>query len=291
MDTRINISNEVVIPYYCYAIIQTKCSPTVPVHTYTHFGLSTKIFQDLFPKFPSLFFWSMALRRIDKKKAVTARTARPRAVAIAARQALLARTQRNSLDYSVADSPESPAIQAAPLLNLSVPKSQLTSGLAVMSLHPAPVLPASAEIPASTEIPDSTEIPASAAIPRTIAPPTQYVPVGEKAPKLSAITSRQQAVEITQLLLSKDTPFTPVDVIHQSNYLAMETLLMKKFATDPPRRDDCAFWKTRSNQRFCRELLISAPDNAVSKSDKFFKSHLSLSQGSFSRTRDRLGYK
>jgi hypothetical protein len=233
-----------------------------------------RFFKTFFPKSPSLFFWSMALRRIDKKKAVAARTARPRAVAIAARQAFLARTQRNIPDYSVADPPESPAIQAAPLLNLSVPKSQLTSGLAVMSLHPAPVLPASAEIPASTEIPVSaeipvsTEIPASAAIPRTIAPLTQYVRVGEKAPKLSAIPSRQQAVEITQLLLSKDIPFTPVDVVHQSNYLAMETSLMKKFATDPPRRDDCAFWTTRSNQRFCRELLISVPDNAVSKSDK-----------------------
>jgi hypothetical protein len=139
-----------------------------------------------------------------------------------------------------------------------------------MSLHPAPVLPASAEIPASAaipasaEIPVSTERPASAAIPQAIAPPTQYVRVGEKAPKLSAIPSRQQAVEITQLLLSKDTPFTPVDVVHQSNYLAMETLLMKKFATDPPRRDECAFWKTWSNQRFCRELLIAVPDNAMS---------------------------
>jgi hypothetical protein len=85
---------------------------------------------------------------------------------------------------------------------------------------------------------------------------------------LSAIPSRQQAVEITQILLSKDTPFTPVDVVHQSNYLAIETSLMKKFATDPPRRDECAFWKTWPNQRFCRELLISVPDNAVSKSDK-----------------------
>jgi hypothetical protein len=68
----------------------------------------------------------MALRRIDKKKAVAARTVRPRAVAIAARQAYLARTQRNVPDDSVADPPESPAIQAASLVNLSVPTSQLT---------------------------------------------------------------------------------------------------------------------------------------------------------------------
>jgi hypothetical protein len=91
----------------------------------------------------------MALRRIEKKKTVAAKVqTRPRAVAIAVRAAYLARTQRNVPDEAVAESPESPAIQAAPLVNLSVPTSQLTSGLAVMSLHPAPspVLPASAEL-------------------------------------------------------------------------------------------------------------------------------------------------
>jgi hypothetical protein len=64
----------------------------------------------------------MALRRMEKKKAVAIRTTRPRAVAIAARLAYLARTQRN-VPY---DPPESPAIQAAPLVNLSVPTSSLT---------------------------------------------------------------------------------------------------------------------------------------------------------------------
>jgi hypothetical protein len=48
----------------------------------------------------------------------------------------------------------------------------------------------------------------------------------------------------------------------------MENLLMKKFATDPPRRDECAFWKTWSNQRFCTELLIAVPDNAVSSPEQ-----------------------
>jgi hypothetical protein len=58
----------------------------------------------------------MALRRIDKKKSVAARTVRPRAVAIAASEAYLARTHRNIPDDAVADPPESPAIQAAPLV-------------------------------------------------------------------------------------------------------------------------------------------------------------------------------
>jgi hypothetical protein len=43
---------------------------------------------------------------------------------------------------------------------------------------------------------------------------------------------------------------------------------MKKFATDPPRREECKNWMSWSNQRFCRELNISVPDNAVSKYDK-----------------------
>jgi hypothetical protein len=139
-----------------------------------------------------------------------------------------------------------------------------------MSLHPAPspVLPASAEIPASAELPVSTELPASAAIPRTIAPSTQYVRVGEKAPKLSTVPTRQQVHEITQLLLSRDSPFSPIDVVHHNNYELMETLLMKKFATDPPRREEFINWMSWTNQRFCRELNISVPDNAVSKSDK-----------------------
>jgi hypothetical protein len=212
----------------------------------------------------------MALRRIEKKKTVAARVAaRPRAVAVAARAAYLARTQRNVPDEAVAASPESPAIQAASLVNLSVPTSQLTSGLAVMSLHPAPspVLPASAEIPASAELPVSTEIPASAAIPRTIAPSTQYVRVDEKAPKLSAVPTRQQVHEITQLLLSTDCPFSPADVVHHNNYELMETLLMKRFATDPLRREECKNWMSWTNQRFCRELNIAVPDNAASKSN------------------------
>jgi hypothetical protein len=226
----------------------------------------------------------MALRRIEKKKTVAARVAaRPRAVAVATRAACLARTQRNVPYEAVAESFESPAIQAAPLVNLSVPTSQLTSGLAVMSLHPAPspVLPAFAEIPASAELPVSTEIPASAELPVSTEIPvstelpasaaissTQYVRVGEKAPKLSAVPTRQQVHEITQLLLSTDSPFSPVDVVHHNNYELMETLLMKKFATDPPRREECKNWMSWSNQRFCRELNISVPDNAVSKSDK-----------------------
>jgi hypothetical protein len=94
------------------------------------------------------------------------------------------------------------------------------------------------------------------------------VRVGEKAPELSAIPSRQQVHETTQLLLSKDCPFTPIDVVHHSNHLAMERLLKKKFATDITRRNECALWMELSNQRFCRELNIAVPDNALSASDK-----------------------
>jgi hypothetical protein len=60
----------------------------------------------------------MALRRIEKKKTVAVRITRPRAVAVAAREAHLSRTQRIVPEETVADPPESPAIQAAPLVNL-----------------------------------------------------------------------------------------------------------------------------------------------------------------------------
>jgi hypothetical protein len=212
-----------------------------------------KSFFPIFQTIPKLFFgaWRCAESRRRRQSLQELRLGQE-LFAVAARAAYLARTQRNVPDEAVAASPESPAIQGASLVNLSVPTSQLTSRLAVMSLHPAPspVLPASAEIPASAELPVSTEIPASAAIPRTIAPSTQYVRVGEKAPKLSAVPTRQQVHEITQLLLSTDSPFSPVDVVHHNNYELMETLLMKKFATDPPRREECKNWMSWTNQRF-----------------------------------------
>ena len=82
----------------------------------------------------------MALRRMKKKTIrqpapdnvlVASRPSIPRAVSIAARAAYLARTVQNVPDQ--VESPGSPAIQD-PAGDQSLPTSQLTSGIAVMSV-------------------------------------------------------------------------------------------------------------------------------------------------------------
>ena len=174
----------------------------------------------------------------------------------------------------------SPATQVASSVKLSLPTSRLTSGIAVMSLNPSVLIPnppAAAETPASAEIPTSAERPASAEIPasvasnltsRILAPPTQYVQTGGKAPKLSVKPSRQEVQRVTETLLSNGTPFRPVGVVFQEKRSKLTTLLKLRFATDPERRDKCSNWNTWSNQRFCRELGLAVPDNAISRSDK-----------------------
>ena len=117
----------------------------------------------------------MALRRMKKRATrqpaasniiVASRPSIPRAVSIAARAAYIARTVLNVPD--IVESPGSPAIQD-PAGDLSLPTSQTTSVIAVMSVSDVPaVLPHVS--PVSTEIPVSAEIPASAEIPRTMAP-------------------------------------------------------------------------------------------------------------------------
>ena len=165
--------------------------------------------------------------------------------------------------------------------DLSAPIPQRISEPAVMSAIdvrisvlptlPAPaVTPASAEIPAAAAIPDSSETPASAENPilRTMAPPQQYVQTGERAPKLSAVPSRQEVVRVMEVLLSNGTPFTPTDVVHASNKQSFTTLFKRKFATDPDRRDACKNWQHWTNQYFCRELNITVPTSAVNHTNK-----------------------
>ena len=71
------------------------------------------------------------------------------------------------------------------------------------------------------------------------APPQQYVETGERAPKLSAVPSRQEVLRVMEVLLSNGTPFQPIDVVHASNDQSFTTLLKRKFVTDPDRRDSC----------------------------------------------------
>ena len=226
----------------------------------------------------------MAVRRQEKKtssiNALRRQQQPPRAVAVAFRQRYDEHHNRGG-DF---ESPVPPAAQdpagdlSAPIPQrnsepavMSVVDTPVISALSALSLQPAPAAtPASAAIPASAVIPDSTATPAIAEnpIPRTMAPPQQYVQTGERAPKLSAVPSRQEVLRVMEVLLSNGTPFKPVDVVHVSNHQSFTTLLKRKFATDPDRRDSCNNWKHWSNQLFCRELNLTVPTSAVSRTDK-----------------------
>ena len=235
----------------------------------------------------------MAVRRIANKKTPTAKRTAPTRPATRQRSTV----HRENLEapsspisnspVSDIQSPESPATQAA--------IEQATSGIAVLPISSASLSnpPASAEKPpASAEKPPasaasnsslvSTNEPASAEAPRILAPPTHYIQTGEKAPRLSSKPSRAEVQRICDVLMANGTPFRPVDVVARENDLSFTTLLKMKFATDPPRRDECNEWKTWSNQRFCRELKTSVPDNAISRNDKLgFVESISQVQISF----------
>ena len=71
-----------------------------------------------------------------------------------------------------------------------------------------------------------------------------------------------------EVLLSNGTPFKPTDVVHASNHQSFTTLLKRKFATNPDRRDACNNWQHWSNQYFCRELNTTVPISAVNRTDK-----------------------
>jgi hypothetical protein len=128
-----------------------------------------------------------------------------------------------------------PEVQADLSSDLSLSASQLTSGIAVMSLNPAFMSnpPASAENPASDENPASAEklpasaeisanssasaetsvnLPASAVRPSVVQPP--ILNVGEKAPQLSEHPTRAQVTKVAPFLMSS-TLFKPVDCVKE----------------------------------------------------------------------------
>ena len=211
----------------------------------------------------------MALRRWEKKTNAfnsALRRAQPRAVAVAAGKNYLEHTQRRG----DTEFPGSPATQD-PASDLSAPIPQRNSEPAVMSAIDVPVISALSALslqPAKAVTPASAATPAPAEIPRTMAPPKQYVQTGERAPKLSAVPSRQEVVRVMEVLLSNGTPFRPIDVVHASNHQSFTTPLKRKFATDPDRRDSCNNWQHWSNQYFCRELNTTVPISAVNRTDK-----------------------
>ena len=183
----------------------------------------------------------------------------PRAVAVAFRQ-------RYDEHHNRGGDLESPVPLVAQDLagDLSAPNFQRNSEPAVMSAVDVPVISALSLQPASAAIPASAEIP----IPRTMAPSQQYMQMGERATKLSAVPSRHEVLRVMEVLLSNGTPFKPIDVVHVSNHQSFTTLLKRRFATDPDRRDFCNDRKYWSNQLFCRELNLTVSTSAVNRTDK-----------------------
>ena len=84
----------------------------------------------------------------------------------------------------------------------------------------------------------------------------------------SATPSRQEVVRVMEALVSNGTPFRPIDVVHANNIQLFTTLLKRKFATNPSRRDACNDWQHWPNQMFCRELNVTIPTSAVNRTDK-----------------------
>ena len=142
----------------------------------------------------------MAVRRQEKKTSSINALRRQQPRAVAFRQRFEEHTQRRA----DAEFPGSLATQD-PAGHLSTPIPQRNLEPAVMSAIDVPVISALNALslqPASAATPASAEIP----IPRTMAPPQQYVQTGERAPKLSAVPSRQQVLRVMEVLLSNGTP-------------------------------------------------------------------------------------
>jgi hypothetical protein len=185
--------------------------------------------------------------------------------------------QAGSFSPQLPDPLESPT-QADPPSDLSLPTSQLTSGIAVMSNNPAlmsnpPALaenpPASTEnppvstaiSPASAEdLPALAERPALAEIPATLAPPMTYVSVGETAPLLEREPSLAQAKKVTAILMAVESPFKPIDVVKVENRTAFAEFLMRRFYAEHVRREQCRLSYNWPSRRFCTDLLKAIPE-------------------------------
>jgi hypothetical protein len=151
------------------------------------------------------------------------------------RKLVMSAARRISSPEPDQDSPPGspPEVQADPSSDLSLPATQLMSGIAVISLNPAlmsnpPVsaenppasgenLPASAEItansPASAET--SVNLPALAVRPSIVQPPILYV--GEKAPQLGENPTRGQVAKVASFLMSSNL-FKPTDCVKEEYY-------------------------------------------------------------------------
>ena len=137
------------------------------------------------------------------------------------------------------------------------------------TIHVAPV-PAHSEAFASTFQPSLTisHIPTSPEVNLDSVVATQvkhYVHPTEKYPRLSKFPTRAQVMNITDILLAKNCPYSVIDVVPLDVIPFFETLLQRQYPLDRQLRDDCLQWRTWSTSRFCGELRKAVPDTAVAR--------------------------
>ena len=92
-----------------------------------------------------------------------------------------------------------------------------------------------------------------------------YVHPTEKYPRLSKFPTRAQVMNITDILLAKNCPYSVIDVVPLDVIPFFETLLQRQYPLDRQLRDDCLLWRTWSTSRFCGELRKAVPDTAVAR--------------------------
>ena len=92
-----------------------------------------------------------------------------------------------------------------------------------------------------------------------------YVHPNEKFPRLSKAPTRAQVMNITDILLARNCPYSFIDVVPLDVILFFETLLQRQYPLDRHLREECLQWRTWTTSRFCGELRKAVPDTAVAR--------------------------
>ena len=73
-------------------------------------------------------------------------------------------------------------------------------------------------------------------------------------------------MNITTLLLTRDCPYTFVDVVPLDDVIPhLETLLQTRFYMERISRKACLQWRTWTVEQFCYELRKAVPDTAIAR--------------------------
>ena len=92
-----------------------------------------------------------------------------------------------------------------------------------------------------------------------------YVHPTEKFPRLSKTPTRAQVMNITDILLARNCPYSFIDVVPLDVIPFFETLLQRQYPLDRHLREECLQWRTWTTSRFCGELRKAVPDTAVAR--------------------------